>query len=176
LEGGSYKVGDGPGYLIFFLSETQDLKVIAYREGPTGTVEKRSVLRHFKGAISSAGRRRQGINDLLGILIKGQAGPRERCVNRMEQILLAEADFSAERLIDELLADLKATRALLWKQKSFPGVVARIATSLGGVPTKGEITECLAITQDHCSKLCKQYGFHWLPWEPANRNSRKPRG
>jgi hypothetical protein len=205
LPDGAYQVGNGPGYLVFSIGQSQKLQVIPLRTGQSVEASKKRALRHFKGAVDSEGHLRDDIRDLLRIGIKRPGkrpffpdrpmrlrkrkgvpmrvgrrkraplpwAPRERILERIEQIITSEADSSAERSIDKLVADLKATRALLWnpERRNFLGSVAQLAQSLGQVPAMGEITKELEITQDHCSKLCKQYGYQWLPRLPSKRNN-----
>jgi hypothetical protein len=188
----SYLVGNGPGHLVFSIGQSQKLQVIALRKGQSAVASRRSALRHFKGAVDPEGHLRDGIRDLLRISIKRRGKgpffcavpmrrgarkrgplPQERILERLEQILGSETAPSRERLRDKLVADLKAVEVLLWnpKRRNFPGSVAQLAQSLGRVPAMGEITKELGIGQDHCSKLCRQYGYQWLPRLPSKRKN-----
>jgi hypothetical protein len=153
---GSRRVGKGSGYLMFFVavrplfqfkhhtSIAYELQAASFRKGESSVIEKRGALRRFKSGIDSEGHVRDGIRDLLRISISGPEGPRDRILKRIEQIVTCEASHSAERSIDQLVADLKATRALLWKpMRSFTGSLALLARSLGRVPTKGEVADRL---------------------------------
>ena len=162
--GGTRKIGNGPGYIIISPSGT----VLFFREGFELLPEKLTVAGRSKGVKK---RLATTVADLHYLENDINAAPGVRkVVERIAAILSHQSDETALRMIDELVADLKAARKTrrsnrkaIWPHDSFRVAVQHLYKKLGRVPFKYEVADLLEITQSHNAKLCKANGFSWLP-------------
>jgi hypothetical protein len=145
---GYLKVGNGPGYLVF--TPSGDVQIL--RESDQAMPEKKTALKHFD-AYDSDGQLKSNISILINLRVD-PALPEEvqDILRRLETIMRAKEDFSAERLIDGLAHDLRAARKVLGSNQqaiaphdTFRIVLARLARKLGRgkTPTKAQIRKAL---------------------------------
>jgi len=158
----------GKSYILFL--PDGDFQ-IGLSSGPGGLLpEKESAYRK----ISDRHRRPELVRH-LSMLESNAAVAGPEVIVRIRAIVSERSDPTANRLIDELVSDLKIARK--WNRSNgqsqsiharFVSVLRQLIKSRKGkpierLPFKHEIADLLKIESPNCSKLCKANGFRWLP-------------
>jgi hypothetical protein len=114
------------------------------------------------------------IRKLLLPIFAGDA-MKEAALAPIMEILDTPSDYTANRLLGDLQRHLRAARKLRRPHpinephRNFRIAVMELAKKHDRAPTKGELAEHLAASQDRISQLSNDNGLHWLPTDPPGR-------